>query len=329
MYEASFHQSNIANLNFLITGGAGFIGSNLVEYLLKFNAGTVRVLDNLSNGYSRNLAPFSSHPNFEFIEGDICNIDICREACKGMDYVLHQAALGSVPRSIENPIATNAANVDGFLNVLIASRDANIRRVVYASSSSVYGDSKLLPKTEDEIGKPLSPYAVTKLINELYADVFTKTYGMQIIGLRYFNVYGPNQDPRGPYAAAMPLFMDALMKKKSPFINGDGEQTRDFTFVENAVQANIKALFAENPAALNQVFNVAVGESVSLNQLFKKIQEIIGTTIPAIYREERMGDIRQSLADISKAKQLLGYEPEVKIDKGLKITIDWFGKNIL
>ncbi len=327
MYKNPFHHSDLSDKSFLITGGAGFIGSNIATYLMKFNAGKVRVFDNLSNGYHRNIEGLKNHPNFQFFEGDICDPEACKIACEGVDFVLHQAALGSVPRSIQNPLATNLANVNGFLNMLVASKDAGVKRVVYASSSSVYGDSKELPKREDIIGKPLSPYAVTKQINELYADVFSKTYNMEIIGLRYFNVYGPNQDPRGPYAAAMPLFIEALLENRSPFINGDGEQTRDFTFVENAVQANIKALFTDNPEALNQVFNVAVGEKISLNQLFKLIQKNTGSLTPPTYREERIGDIRDSLADISKANKLIDYNPEIRLEEGLKITIDWF-KNI-
>lgn len=326
MYQTVFHNQDITKLTFLITGGAGFIGSNIVEYLLSHNAGKVIVLDNFKTGFQHNIQPYFEKPNFEFIEGDICKFYDCQRACKGVDYVIHQAALGSVPRSIENPIATNDANVGGFLNILVAAKDAGVKRVVYASSSSVFGDSKILPKVEDNIGKPLSPYAVTKLVNELYADVFYKTYGLEIIGLRYFNIFGPRQNPSGPYAAAIPLFMDALINNRSPFINGDGEQTRDFTFVENAVQANIKACFTPHKEALGGVFNIAVGERTSIKELFYNLKEISNSNIEPTYREERAGDVRDSLADISKAQKLLEYNPTVKFKEGLSYTFQWFKK---
>ncbi|MDJ1472705.1 SDR family oxidoreductase [Cytophagaceae bacterium DM2B3-1] len=328
MYETPFHTHDLSSYNFLITGGAGFIGSNLVEYLLKYSAGKVRVLDNLSTGYRANLDAFMSYPNFEFIEGDIRNLETCQIACQNMDVVLHQAALGSVPRSVNDPITTNTVNIDGFLNMLVAARDTKIKRFVYAASSSTYGDSKKLPKVEDEIGRPLSPYAVTKYVNELYADVFGKTYGMQIIGLRYFNVFGPRQSPQGAYAAVIPLMIDALRNGISPKIFGDGEQTRDFTFVANAVQANIKAAFASEDA-VNQVYNIAVGERTSLNQLFSVLKDQINPAIVAGHAPNRAGDIRDSLADISKATRLLGYDPQVRFEQGLKITVEWFRDNYI
>lgn len=324
MYNTLFHTNNISKNSFLVTGGAGFVGSNIVEYLLKYNAGKVVVLDNLSTGFEENIKDYSGLPNFKFIKGDICNLDDCKAACYSIDFVFHQAALGSVPRSIKSPIATNNVNVNGFLNMLLSARDAGIKRIVYASSSSVYGDSKELPKVESRIGNALSPYAVSKCTNELYANVFAQNYSMQVIGLRYFNIFGPRQNPKGEYAAAIPLFMEALLKNQSPFINGDGEQSRDFTFVENAVQANVKAMFTENEEALGQVYNVAVGEKKSINDLFNSLKNLANTKVDAIYRENRIGDIRDSLADISKAKILLGYNPNVKMEEGLKITIDWF-----
>ncbi len=324
MYETAFHSKDISGLSFLVTGGAGFIGSNIVEYLVKYGAGKIRVLDNLATGFLENLKPYFEYEGFEFMEGDICDEETCIKACKGIDYVFHQAALGSVPRSIKNPIATNSANIDGFLNMLCAAKDSGIKRFVFASSSSVYGDSPVLPKKEDQIGRPLSPYAVTKLVNELYCDVFSRTYGLEIIGLRYFNIFGPRQNPSGPYAAAIPLFIDAIMKGEAPYINGDGNQSRDFTFVENAVQANVRAMFADNKAALNQIFNIAVGEQTTINELFFTLKDFSGSDIKPNYRDERLGDVKHSLADISKARELIGYDPQVKINKGLEITLKWF-----
>jgi UDP-N-acetylglucosamine 4-epimerase len=324
MYSNPFHNTDISKSTFLVTGGAGFIGSNIVEYLLKYNAGKVIILDNLSTGFSKNIETFIYQPNFEFIEGDICNSSECKKACLGVDYVFHQAALGSVPRSIKDPLSTHNANATGFLNILIAARDANVKRFVYASSSSVYGDSLLLPKQESLIGNQLSPYAVTKRINELYASVFALNYEMPIIGLRYFNVFGPRQSPEGAYAAAIPLFMDALLKNKEVNIDGDGYQTRDFTFVENAVQANIKACFTDNKDALAQVFNVATADRTSILQLYTILKELTGATINANHREIRKGDIRDSLADISKSTALLNYLPAVKLKEGLAITLNWF-----
>jgi UDP-N-acetylglucosamine 4-epimerase len=326
MYEKAYHPNQINNLSFLVTGGAGFIGSNIVEYLLQHHAKKVVVLDNYATGFASNLELFKHFSNLEIIDGDICSIDDCNKACAGIDYVLHQAALGSVPRSVENPIATNKVNVDGFLNMLVAARDAKVKRFVYASSSSVYGDSKILPKVENQIGNPLSPYAVTKLVNELYADVFAKTYHMEITGLRYFNIFGPRQNPGGPYAAAIPLFMDALLSNKPAFINGDGGQTRDFTFVQNAVEANIKALFSAKNSGDPLVFNVAVSDRISIKELYEILKNVAGSSLEAIYREDRPGDIRDSLADISNEKKYLGYNPQVKMVDGLKITLDWFRK---
>lgn len=327
MYEHPFHSEPLENLRFLVTGGAGFIGSNLVEYLLKYKAGKVRVLDNYSNGFPKNIRQFQDHPAFELVEGDIRDLEVCRKACEGMDIVLHQAALGSVPRSINDPVTTNNVNIGGFVNMLTAAKDQQVKRFVYAASSSTYGDSKALPKVEDKIGKPLSPYAVTKYANELYADVFGKTYGMEIIGLRYFNIFGPRQDPNGAYAAVIPLFIDAVMKNQPPKMNGDGGQTRDFTFVENCVQANIKAALVKDAAAVNQVYNIAVGDRTSLNDLFNILKEEAKTDINPIYGPDRAGDIRDSLADISKAKTLLGYDPKVRIREGLQKTYQWFLNN--
>jgi UDP-N-acetylglucosamine/UDP-N-acetylgalactosamine 4-epimerase len=318
------HKTHISNHTFLITGGAGFIGSNLVEYLLKHNAKHVRVLDNLSNGFRKNIAEFESLPNFEFIEGNICDLETCKKAVDGMDFISHQAALGSVPRSIKNPIATNAANITGFLNMLVAAKESpTLKRFVYAASSSTYGDHPGLPKVEDRIGKPLSPYAVTKYVNELYADVFSKTYGLEIIGLRYFNVFGPKQDPHGAYAAVIPLFIKAALEKTPPTINGDGLHTRDFTYVANAVAANIKAMFA-GPQAANQVYNVAYGNNTTLLNLWESICKHLNVQLAPIHGPNRVGDIRDSLADISKARELLDYNPKYDLQKGLEATIEWY-----
>lgn len=327
MFENNYHNCDISNKTFLVTGGAGFIGSNLVEYLLKYKAGKVKVLDNLSNGYYKNIEPFLSNPSFEFVNGDLLDEVTCVKACEGANVVFHQAALGSVPRSIKFPLATNAANVTGFLNILVAAKDSGAERFVYASSSSVYGDSQLMPKKEEIIGNALSPYAVTKRVNELYAKVFGEVYGIKTIGLRYFNVFGPRQNPKNPYAAVIPLFVYALLDGKAPVINGDGTQTRDFTFVENAVQANIRAAFTEHPDAFNKVYNAAVGDRISLNDLYKDLQEISGIKIPAEYVDPRAGDIRDSHADISRAKTLLGYDPKFQVKEGLQILFEWYKEN--
>jgi len=309
----------------LVTGGAGFIGSNLIEVLLE-KKNKVVCLDNLSTGHYQNIEAFLKNPDFTFIEGDICNLEDCQQAVGGVEIVLHQAALGSVPRSIKDPIATNKANIDGFLNMLVASKDAGVKRFVYAASSSTYGDHPGLPKVEDKIGKPLSPYAVTKYVNELYAEVFAKTYGLETIGLRYFNVFGPKQDPDGAYAAVIPKFIKLLKEGKSPTINGDGLTSRDFTYIDNVIQINQLAATTENPEAINQVYNVACGENTSLNEMVEIMKEIIGKTNPKVkeigvlYGPERPGDVKHSLADISKAKELLGYEVEVGFREGMERT---------
>lgn len=317
MYENKYHDIDLQNTNVLVTGGAGFIGSNIVEYLVKYNIGKVRILDNFSTGFKSNIENFLGLVNVELVEGDIRDLNVCQKACEGIDYVLHQAALGSVPRSINDPITTNEVNITGFLNMLVAVKDQKVKRMVYAASSSTYGDSKELPKVEDRIGKPLSPYAVTKYVNELYADVFAKTYNIETIGLRYFNVFGPKQSPNGEYAAVIPLFIKAVKEGKPAYINGDGEQTRDFTFVENAVQANIKAMLAINKEAVNEVYNVACGERTSLNELWQMINKLSGKEIEAIYRQNRAGDIMDSLANVKKIKAKLGYRVENKIYDGL------------
>lgn len=323
MFESTFHKSDLSKSSFLITGGSGFIGSNLVEYLVRYNAGKIRILDNLLTSSIDNIQKHLALPNVEFIEGDIRDMATCLKACEGIDYVSHQAALGSVPRSIKDPQATHSINATGFLNMIVAAKDHKVKRFVYASSSSVYGDHPELPKREDQTGNPLSPYAVSKKTNELYASVFAKNYGLEVIGLRYFNVFGPNQSPEGPYAAVIPLFMNAALNKQSPMIDGDGNQTRDFTFVENAVQANICGFFAPSSAS-NQIYNVAVGEQISVNRLYEMIARLAGSDAPAIHRESRAGDIRDSLADISKAKKLIGYDPKIKAEAGLEITYNWF-----
>ncbi|HEY9001038.1 MAG TPA: SDR family oxidoreductase [Mucilaginibacter sp.] len=323
MYEHKYHNEDISKYSFLITGGAGFIGSNLVEYLLKHEAGKVRVLDNLSTGYYTNIERFIANPAFEFVEGDIRNLEVCQNAVKGMDFVSHQAALGSVPRSINDPITTNEVNISGFLNMLVAARDENVKQFIYAASSSTYGDHPGLPKVEDKIGNPLSPYAVTKYVNELYAAVFSKTYNFHTIGLRYFNVFGPYQNLHGPYAAVIPLFIEAALKGEAPSINGDGETSRDFTFVDNAVQANIKALLNNN-IEKHEVINIAVGQRTTLNQLWQMLCELSGNSIEAIHKPERRGDVRHSLADISKAEALIQYKPQYSIKEGLGMTYKWY-----
>jgi UDP-N-acetylglucosamine 4-epimerase len=315
--------TNVNGKKFLVTGGAGFIGSHIVEYLLSQNA-FVRVLDNLATGSKNNIGPFTGLPNFEFIDGDIRDTAICERACHGIEFISHQAALGSVPRSIKDPQTTHEVNATGFVNMAIAAKDAGVKRFVYASTSSIYGDSPKLPKIEEETGNALSPYAVSKKTNELYAKVFAGVYGMEFIGLRYFNVFGPRQSPSGPYAAVIPLFMEAALRKKSPFIDGDGNQTRDFTYVANVVQANILSMLSTNKESVNKVYNVALGERISVNELYTLISEIIRSDIKPTYRDARPGDVRDSLADVSLAKNLLGYQPEVKVKEGLEKTIQWF-----
>ena len=311
--------------NILVTGGAGFIGSNIVAALLKDErVGIVRVLDSFVTGFRRNLLEFHSNERFELVEGDITDFDTCLRACKGINLITHQAALGSVPRSIASPLITNDVNITGALNIFQAAVKMGIKRVIFAASSSTYGDSKGLPKVEHTIGRPLSPYAVTKYVNELYADVFAKTYDFEFIGLRYFNIFGPKQDPRGSYAAVIPLFFKAALENVSPFMNGDGTYSRDFTYVDNAVQANILGLFTENEAAVNQIYNVACGERTTLNQLWGYIKDISGTPVDAEYRDNRIGDVPHSLADISKIETHLGYSPRYKIDEGLNIAYKWY-----
>jgi UDP-N-acetylglucosamine 4-epimerase len=345
-FESLKQKLNVEPKTWLVTGVAGFIGSNLLEALLKLNQRVVG-MDNFSTGHRRNLEEVKSlvtleqWANFRFIQGDIRNVDDCRKAmgweASGanetpipVDYVLHQAALGSVPRSIEDPITTNQSNIDGFLNILVASRDAGVRRFVYAASSSTYGDHPDLPKVEDKIGKPLSPYAVTKLVNELYADVFARTYKMECIGLRYFNVFGPRQDPSGAYAAVIPKWIATMIKNESVFINGDGQTSRDFCFIQNVVQVNLLAASIKNPEAVNQVYNVAVGERTTLNQLYEQLRLNLSFVFPhvkdlqPVYRDFRSGDVRHSLADIAKASTLLGYQPTHRVSDGLKAAMQWY-----
>ncbi len=325
MYQQVLHKSSLAHRHILVTGGAGFIGSNITEYLLLHGA-KVRVLDNLATGKRENISDFLDHSGFEFIEGDLRNPNDCIRACIGIDAVCHQAAIGSVPRSIKDPITTNDVNIGGFVNMLTAAKDAGIKRFVYASSSSVYGDEPNLPKKEDRIGNPLSPYAVTKFTNEVYASVFSRCFDLELIGLRYFNIFGPKQDPDGEYAAVMPLFIKDLINNEAPYINGDGEQSRDFTFIHNAVQANILALTIDNSLAYNQAYNIAFGERFSINQMYDAIRVYLQKDIQAIHRAPRAGDIRDSLADISKAQDLLGYKPQFSFENGLPITIEYFRK---
>jgi UDP-N-acetylglucosamine/UDP-N-acetylgalactosamine 4-epimerase len=315
-------------MKILVTGGAGFIGSNLVEELLKdIRVSGVTVLDNLATGSKENILPFLNHPKFKFIEGDIRNYKTCLDACTDIQLISHQAALGSVPRSINDPLTTNEVNITGTLNIFTAAKEKKVKRVVYAASSSTYGDHPDLPKVEEKTGNPLSPYAVTKLVNELYAKVFASLYTTEFIGLRYFNIFGPRQNPNGPYAAVIPLFAEALLKNAPPTINGDGSTSRDFTFVGNAVQANILAMFTENQQAVNTVYNIACGERTTLTELFEGLKQEANTDLQAIYGPERTGDVKHSLADISKAQQLLGYEPAIKIKEGLAKTFQWYKAN--
>lgn len=324
MYQTAYHDRDLSQFSVLITGGAGFIGSNLVEYFLKYGAKKVRVIDNFLTGFRENLAPYMDHPNFELIEGDISLLADCEKACEGMDAVCHQAALGSVPRSVAQPHLTTLHNVNGFVNMVHAAHQAGIKRFVYASSSSVYGDEPNLPKVEDRIGQQLSPYAITKYSNELFAKNFGDLYGMEFIGFRYFNVFGPKQSPKGAYAAVIPLFAEACLLGKTAYINGDGLQTRDFTFIENVVQINVKALLTENPAAYNQVYNVGVGGRYSVLDLYEGIRKAAGSEQAPVHRESRAGDIRDSQANIEKAKTLLDYDPGFSFEEGLAITVRHF-----
>jgi UDP-N-acetylglucosamine/UDP-N-acetylgalactosamine 4-epimerase len=314
-------------MHVLVTGGAGFIGSNLCSHLLD-NGYTVTCLDNLSTGHRKNIQDLQTNPNFLFVEGDVTNYDLMLELTNGKHAVLHQAALGSVPRSINNPLATNHANVVGFLTVLQAAKENKVERFIYAASSSTYGDNYQLPKVEDKIGNPLSPYAVTKLVNELYADVFSKLYGIKTIGLRYFNVFGPNQDPNGAYAAVIPKFINLIKTGNSPVIHGDGAQSRDFTYIENVLLANELALTTTHPEAFNQVYNVACGYSEKLIDITKYLIMKINPQVSINFGENRLGDIKDSLADITKISSLLGYNPKVKVYEGLDKTIEWFSKPI-
>lgn len=341
LYNTPYHKIDISEYSFLVTGGAGFIGSNLVEYLLKFKAGKVRVLDNLSNGYFENIKCFLDFPNFEFIEGDIRDLETCKKAIKDMNFVSHQAALGSVPRSIADPITSNEVNVGGFLNMLIAAKDSPVlNQMVYAASSSTYGDSTKLPKVEGNEGAPLSPYAVTKLVNELYADVFSRVYGFNTIGLRYFNIFGPKQNPNNPYAAVIPIFCKNFIEGSQPLINGDGHTSRDFTFVENAVQANIKALLYSKDIVTDnstnqklglkrhEVFNVACGDQISLNEMIDILQRISNKNIEVKYGPERAGDVRHSKASIEKLKNFCDYSPKFRFSEGIEIVYNWYKSTI-
>jgi UDP-N-acetylglucosamine/UDP-N-acetyl-alpha-D-glucosaminouronate 4-epimerase len=322
-------ENQLKDKSILITGGAGFIGSNLIEVLLEQD-NIIICLDNFSTGKHENIAPFLESEDFTLIEGDIRDFDTCKKAVKGVDIVLHQAALGSVPRSIKDPITTNQVNIDGFLNILAASKEAEVKRFVYAASSSTYGDHPGLPKVEDTIGQPLSPYAVTKYVNELYADVFYKTYGLETIGLRYFNVFGKRQDPKGAYAAVIPKFISQLLNGDSPVINGDGLTSRDFTYIDNVVQINQLAAVTDNPAAINQVYNVAYGENTNLNEMADLLKSLLAKSNPSIanieikYGPERAGDVKHSLANIDKARELLGYNPQIDFKNGLAKTIEWY-----
>lgn len=317
----------------LITGGAGFIGSNLCDHFIA-KGHQVTVLDNFATGFRHNIEHLLSNPHFTLIEGDIRDFETCQKACAGKDYVLHEAALGSVPRSINDPITSNDVNVGGFLNMLVAARHAKVKRFVYAASSSTYGDSEALPKVEEVIGKPLSPYAITKYVNELYADVFSKTYGMECIGLRYFNVFGRRQTPNGAYAAVIPKFVIQLMNHENPVINGTGDYSRDFTYIDNVIQMNERALFSENPEAVNTVYNTAVGDRTTLNSLIGYLKEYLSAfdaeiqNIEIVHGPNRSGDIPHSLASIDKAKKLLNYEPSHDIKSGLKEAVNWYWQNL-
>ena len=323
----------IENKTILVTGGAGFIGSNLCEHLLRYNNKVV-CLDNFATGRTQNIQHLLSNPNFTLIVGDIRNIADCHKAVNGVDYVLHEAALGSVPRSINDPITSNDVNVSGFLNMLVAARDAKVKKFIYAASSSTYGDSEALPKVEDKIGKPLSPYAITKYVNELYADNFHRMYGLNCIGLRYFNVFGRKQDPDGAYAAVIPKFVMQLMAHESPIINGDGNYSRDFTYIDNVIQMNVLAMLTENPAAMNTVYNTAFGDRTTLNDLMASLKKYLAqydekiASVEVIYGPNRAGDIPHPLASIEKAKSLLGYNPQFSMQEGLEQAVGWYWENL-
>lgn len=326
-------QDKLNNKRILVTGGAGFIGSNLCEELLSLGA-IVTCLDNFATGFRENLTECLKNPNFTLIEGDIRDIETCHKACSHQDFVLHEAALGSVPRSINDPITSNEVNVGGFLNMLVAARDAGVKRFVYAASSSTYGDSESLPKVEDKIGKPLSPYAITKYVNELYADVFKRTYDFNTIGLRYFNVFGRKQNPNGAYAAVIPKFVMQLMNHESPIINGSGEYSRDFTYIDNVILMNLLALTSDNEEAVNQVYNTAFGDRTTLNDLVAYLKEFLSeydsaiADIPVVHGDYRKGDIPHSLASIEKAKTLLMYNPKFSMKEGLKEAVKWYWENL-
>ncbi len=326
-------KEKLDNKNILVTGGAGFIGSNLCEELLSLGA-NVTCLDNFSTGFRENLATIIDHPKFRLIEGDIRNPEDCKKACENQDFILHEAALGSVPRSINDPVTSNDVNVGGFLNMLVAARDAGVKRFIYAASSSTYGDSESLPKVEDKIGKPLSPYAITKFVNELYADVFKRTYDFDTIGLRYFNVFGRKQNPNGAYAAVIPKFVMQFMNHESPVINGGGEYSRDFTYIDNVILMNLLALTSDNPESLNQVYNTAYGDRTTLNDLVKYLKEYLSDFDPkiadveVIYGDYRKGDVPHSLASIDKAKNLLNYNPQFSMQNGLKEAVKWYWENL-
>lgn len=331
MFEEKY--SSLKSAKVLVTGGAGFIGSNLCEKLLELEAQVI-CLDNFATGKKENLSAIKNHPNFTLIEGDIRNLESCREACTGVKFVLHEAALGSVPRSLKDPITSNDVNVSGFLNMLVAARDAGVERFIYAASSSTYGDSENLPKVEHIIGKPLSPYAITKYVNELYADIFKSAYDLNTIGLRYFNVFGRKQDPNGAYAAVIPKFVMQLMNHESPVINGDGTYSRDFTYIDNVIQMNLLALTTSNEDALNEVYNTAVGDRTTLVQLTQLLKRYLSEYDPEIadieikFGPNRAGDIPHSLASVDKAKKLLGYDPEFDIEAGLQEAVKWYWKNL-
>jgi len=326
-------KEKISTSKILVTGGAGFIGSNLCETLITLGA-EVRCLDNFATGHRKNLDAIIDNSSFELIEGDIRDAEVCRKACENMDYVFHEAALGSVPRSLKDPVTSNDVNISGFLNMLVASRDAGVKRFVYAASSSTYGDSEALPKVEDKIGKPLSPYAITKYVNELYADIFKQSYNFDTIGLRYFNVFGRKQDPNGAYAAVIPKFVMQLMQHESPLINGDGTYSRDFTYIDNVIQMNLLAMFTDNSAALNQIYNTAVGDRTNLVELIQLLKKHLSEYDPEIAKVEvkhgpnRPGDIPHSLASVEKAERLLGYNPQFHIEDGLKEAVNWYWKNL-